>query len=265
MPQIILTMEDQQGCVRDVAYQLSDGAIAALWFKKLSKICRLPLDENYTQRLNILPEPELERSILDDARSLGIEIGDAVDREQCNRLHDITVRQQYDHPREIRDVFHRMHKNLHLLENMRSDKPQQFLAIGWGEREGMLKGAIPEDRYEHYVPTQPGSLYLSWAEFGKTPYQFWKNGDVDTDENFFVTAKPHLTFGVHFSLCIGNASLMEPEFNEWFSKYEEPWRDRYDMGWNDVHNSHSILLATPCEQIDVSEIVTVRAVRLGDI
>ena len=273
MQEFGLVIRDKSEQEHKVSYRLTDGSIPMMWMRKLKKIYRVPLDDDYTRYAGRLSEQQLVESIVDSFNQLNsmIHLGNRqitdVTLDDCNWLHDLAVQKQNSYSYEIREIFHHMHKNIHLLEEIRGYYESPFLEVGWGEREGLMKGIFKEDPYQHYVPIVRGNLYLTWSEFGKTPYIYWKNKDDDDRDKFFRTCKPHRTFRMHFSLCIKDhdQKTLEPEFYEWFEKYRDEWMQRYGIDWTEFHQLNSILLATPISSMDFSSAVNVSGIWLGNL
>jgi hypothetical protein len=264
-----LIVTDNQNNDHQISYQLADNPIAHSWFKKLKKIYRVPLDKNYTTFVDVnITEQQLSAEIIDDIKllnekiNLSYPIKEILTAEDCNRLHAITVDQQYNYSTDIREIFHHMHKKLHVLETVIYKKRDSWLSAGWAEKEGLLKTTFDKDPYQYYVSGKLGNLYLTWTEFGKTPYGFWKDKDTDTADHFFKTCKPHLTFRVQFSLCINeiNNYNFEQEFENWFDKYRKKWQELYNTSWTPIQHYGGILLAEPTIQINFENLITIKSV-----
>jgi hypothetical protein len=125
-----LLVQTQDGNEHQLQYQSADNPIANEWMKKIKHISKLPLDEIYTSKNDsTVTKKLLNSNISKDIELLNNSIGKVYDvkpgynQQDCNLLHAYTIDNQYTHPSEIRNIFHRLHRQIHLLEDMISDDP----------------------------------------------------------------------------------------------------------------------------------------------
>lgn len=266
-----LKISDLDGNEHDLVYTLEQNPIANKWFKKISHLYRVPLCEHYTYKIKQEKSvAELNDSVTQDLLFLKQEIGlefpikENYDQDDCNVLHAITVSRQYHYPPEIREIFHRMHRAIHRIEFSLQQVTIDEIYAGWGEKEGPLQERFHTDPYQFYEVCRPGTLYIRWSEFGKHPWQYWKDRDSDDIDHFLDTCKPHVTFRAQFSLVLSDHTVdeFEPEFLTWFETRREAWKSRYGCGdWTPLHARGGVPLARTDEQFDWKTANTVLSIK----
>jgi hypothetical protein len=273
---LYLIVEDQDGNDLQLYYRLADNPVAEEWIKKIKHVSKIPLDQFYTSKNEkIIDQKEINLVIAEDIKTLNDTVGWVYDikseynQKDCNLLHAFTVAHQYDHDVKVRDIFHRLHRKIHLLENVFSNSIKHRLDVEWGEKGGPLTTEYKQSPYQYYdLKMLAGNIYQPWAEFGKTPYTYWKNRDADNDEHFINTCKPHITFRPGFSLYINDITYEDfnEEFERWFDRYRQLWQKKYNVLDIAPYGHGGILLATPVDNKfkNYSELYTVKSIKIID-
>jgi len=276
MNKLYLIIEDRNGNDHQLYYHLADNPIANEWVKKIKHASKIPLDRLYTSKNDRnIDKKEIYTAITEDIKILNNIIGQIYDlkieydQNDCNLLHGFTVAHQYDYDVNVRDIFHRLHRKIHLLENIFSNSNKPWLFVEWGEKGGLLTTQYKESPYQYYdLEMLAGNIYQLWAESGKTPYTYWKNQDSDNVEHFINNCKPHTTFRPGFSLCINNITYKpyDKEFEKWFDRYRQVWQKKYNVPNIAAYEHGGVLLATPADNKfkNYSEIYTVKSIKLID-
>jgi hypothetical protein len=273
---LYLIVEDQNGNDHKLHYQLADNPIAEEWIKKIKHASRIPLDQFYTSKNEKnINQKEINLAISKDIEMLNNTVGRIYDikleydQNDCNLLHALTVKHQYEYNLETRDIFHRLHRKIHLLEGVFSNSIKHWLDVEWGEKGGPLTTQYKQSPYQYYdLEMLAGNIYQLWAEFGKTPYVYWKNKDMNNEEHFINNCKPHSTFRPGFSLCINdiNYETFNEEFEKWFDKYRRVWQEKYNVADISAYGHGGVLLATPIDNKfkNYSELYNVKSIKLID-
>lgn len=271
---IYLTVQHQNNKDYKLIYDLADNPIAEEWIKKLKNIHRVPLDRVYTiNNDKAVTKEEVTQEIIADITTLNNMIGKIYDIKteynqlDCNLIHGFTVSNQYSYIPEVRAIFHSLHRRVHHLENLleNSELSWTWLQAEWGEKSGPLTTKHKVSPYNYYeTKIKAGNIYQPWAEFGKTPYTYWKNKDLDNVDNFLNNCKPHTTFRPGFSLCTIDRDYSLPilEFESWFDAYRSAWQERYNAPEMSAYSKGGVLLATPAENYDIifSELYTIKSI-----
>ena len=271
-----LIVQAQDGNEYYLPYQLANNPIAEEWMKKLKHVSKIPLDPVYTTKNDPgLTKELLNSNISADINLLNNSLGKIYDikseynQEDCNILHSYTVKHQYAQTLEIRDIFHRLHRQLHRLEGILTGNELHWLLGEWGEAGGLVTTKHKYSPYDYYSSTMSaGNIYQRWAEFGKPPYTYWQDHDIEDIEHFLFTCKPHITFRPGFVLCIRDHidECYNAEFEVWFKKYQKFWEEKYNAPPASAYSQGSVLLAEPLEdQTDLqSKIYTMKSIKLID-
>ena len=270
-----LIAQTQDGASHQIPYQLANNPIAEEWIKKIKHISKIPLDPIYTSRNDVTITKEIVNSnITKDINLLNSVLGKIYDikseytQQDCNYLHSFTIEHQYKQTLETRNIIHRLHRQLHLLEDrFNVEYKQQWILAEWGEAGGPLTSNYKKSPYDYYdLNMVAGNIYHLWAEFGKTPYTYWKDQDVDDIDHFINNCKPHTTFRPGFALCIDDyvEKSYDAEFEKWFEKYQSIWEETYNAPTISPYSTGGVLLANPLDQFDFSNIYTLTAIKLID-
>jgi hypothetical protein len=135
--------------------------------------------------------------------------------------------------------------------------------VGWGEKEGLLTNKFKEPPYPYYESqVTAGNLYTMWNEFGKTPYVYWTNQDLNNPIHFMANCRSHQTFRAQFILCVRSYNCPEfhPDFYTWFDQYRIIWEAEHGIGWTPTYDQGGVLLATTTSNYDFNCTVTVKSV-----
>lgn len=258
-PKFYLTIQTHDGNNYQIQYQLDENPISLEWFKKIKHIWRVPLDQVYTTvNDNTTTSADLNKIISTYILELNESIGKVYDIKEeytqtdCNVLHSFTVKDQYHHPVEIRNIFHKLHRKIHHLELLLSNQGvnQYSLAADWGEKAGPLTTKHKQSLYQHYtLEMLAGNIYHVWVEFGKTPYEYWKNQDDPKVNHFIDNCKPHTTFRPGFSLCTKDKTFdpVDEDFESWFDDYRDAWQKTYNADPMSAYSQGGVQLARPVD------------------
>lgn len=256
--------------IHEIVYQLDDNNIARRWYKKLSHLYRLPFSEHYNNSASSLSTLQINHLLRDDLKKLNnlidlnFPLKESYDQNDCNILHDITLSTQYSFDLEIREIFHKMHRLIHNLEfKIQKYNKINSLYAGWGEKEGPLTSKFNPLPYEFYKESVPGAINLKWSEFGKTPWQYWRDGEKDDIDYFLKTCIPHITFRAQFNLIIRQHQTLtfDQNFYTWFSKYKDIWYKKYHCDWTPLQEWGGIVLAVPTKLFDWTQINKILSIR----
>jgi hypothetical protein len=271
-----LTVSDQQKTQHRLEYRLADNPIAYQWIKKIKHISKVPLDRVYSIPNDTTEsKEEIEAKISNDITILNGLVGNIYqvknhyNQSDCNLLHAFTVSNQYKYGTEARDIFHRLHRRLHQLEMLTSPVlDNTWLPGEWGEKGGPITTMHTESPYAYYeLNMRAGNIYYQWAEFGKTPYRYWQDHDIDDMDHFLANCRPHMTFRPNFSVYIKdvNYNYVDSEFELWFDQYRSAWTDRYNADKLSVYGHGGVLLATPApdQSADYAQLYSIDTIDLA--
>lgn len=271
MNKLNLTVLDNNSVIHEITYQLEDNDIARRWYKKILHLHRLPFSEHYNNSVSSLSTLQINHSLREDLNKLNnlidlnFPLKGSYDQNDCNILHSITLSTQYSFDSKIREIFHKMHRLIHELESKLNEQNKKSLYAGWGEKEGPLTSNFDSLPYKFYKESLPGCLSLKWAEFGKTPWEFWRDGEKNDLIHFLETCLPHVTFRAQFSLTLSHQTLtFDEKFYTWFSEYKDVWYKKYQIDWNPLYQWGGIVLAVPDKSFDwlqINKILNIKPIK----
>jgi len=153
-----------------------------------------------------------------------------------NFLHDIYV-QNYSQDLSNSQWID-IHHLIHLLEDKilkESHLDHVYLHndiwFDYAEKSGPLITKFDRSFLKHAVSSaEPGMCYLSWSEIGKTPYQYWADGEPADIDRLCKLAKPWVFLKPCMQIALDmpnhiNRKMLD--FETWF----EPFRSRWCEHW----------------------------------
>jgi hypothetical protein len=72
----------------------------------------------------------------------------------------------------------------------------------------------------------PGTVYIEWAELGKSPYNYWLDNEPDDLDRMCKLAKPWLLFKPKLRIATQYTDLLstvDENFYSWWEQYESDW------------------------------------------
>lgn len=235
----------------DVEYILHDTLLARKWFHKIKHIRHVPVDPVNSGLEDLSNLPAILSEFCDFAGIPNVDV-DITDQKDLNTLHEI-YEQNHDRLSVLKDnaILYKFHLAIHHQEDLGKTKPKNKIKIAWGTKEGPLIEAFP--CYKYYAPSvKKNQLYLTEPELGKTPFQYFENGEPSSQSRINTLCKSHsnLRATCHISL----KDIVPQEFNEgfttWFKQFKEPWLAQNGLqDWTPVDEYCAPLLAhTDCKQ-----------------
>ena len=71
-----------------------------------------------------------------------------------------------------------------------------------------------------------------WTELGKSPYEYWHNGEPDNIDRMCVLSKPWLNLKPKLKIVLDSHDAIPPdltEFDAWFSQYKQQWCRHWNL------------------------------------
>lgn len=156
-----------------------------------------------------------------------------VDRARCdqqqylNSLHQV-YESLYDGKPEWLDY----HELIHVCE--KNLGYSNTLVLDHRELAGPLSRPF-DPKWMQYATSQipAGSVFLKWAELGKTPHSYWKDGEPQDLGRLCELAKPWLTLRGCINVALEQMDFMENKdhvrFESWWQHFEKPWCDHWQI------------------------------------
>ena len=246
---IIFQNKDNQ--VFDVDYTLNNTVVAEKWFNKIKHLKFVPIDKTESEQVDLSNLRQIYFDFCKFAELEPIQF-DQIDQDVLNRLHKIyETSHEYVSKKKNNDILYKFHHAVHYHET--NDHVQTKINVGWGVKEGLLTESFLCNSY--YEPSiKANNIYLSWAELGKRPMDYWRDGEPNTQARFEELAKPHITLRAKFFIAKNDIvpKKLEDKFLEWFGQYEKSWLAKYNLSkWDEIDEHSAPLLASCTAEINL--------------
>lgn len=168
--------------------------------------------------------------LVDHLARFGASVGVTVDVDRClakeqgyfNELHKI-----YEQHFDGNPAWLSYHEHIHFCE-LYHKQILEALYIDYREKAGMLEKKFDTKWLTDSVTSvMPGMVFISWAELGKVPYGYWRDGEPSDLERLCQLAKPWLKLRPKIGISIEAKDFMDgveqDAFNVWWKDFESDW------------------------------------------
>lgn len=181
--------------------------------------------ELYGQRVSV---------VVDKSRCL------AYDQTHYNDLHKIYEMNYNGNP-----AWLDFHEHIHACEHYYDQHRVRILDIDYREKAGMLEKPFNLSWLKHSsAQVNAGDVFVSWAELGKTPYQYWLNKEPNDIKRMCQLAKPWLKLRPKIKIAIEDIDELKDkqvqEFESWWKDYQAEWCQHWGLeSWtlNDIYSN----------------------------
>ena len=238
----------------DVDYVLNDSVIANKWYHKIKHLQHVPMDpvESTNKHLDL---ESIYEQFVDFANISPIDIDfNNITQKDLNLLHQV-YENEHDRLSKRRDssILYQFHHAIHGKEKTGYKKNRKY--VGWGVKEGLLNELFKcNPHFDTHI--QKNFVYANEAELGKTPYQYWSNGEPNEKDRVLQLCKPHMTLRARFFIAIEDQFPLDFDrnFDTWFSQYKADWLALHGLSeWRPIDEQSAPLLATTTCKVDLSQ------------
>jgi len=177
------------------------------------------------------------------ARAVGVPI----DKAQClesNQTYFNTLHKIYEKNYDGNPLWLNFHEHIHLCEQYKTHHEHKFLQIDYREKAGMLEKPFETSWLNLQTTVEAGDVYISWAELGKTPYDYWNNNEPDNLDRLCELAKPWLKLRPKLNIALASRDLLYQkkvkEFDFWWQQFEKPWCQYWNLSAWSLQHMYSI-------------------------
>jgi hypothetical protein len=250
---IVFNNEDKK---QELSYKIVPNPVSDRWIKKIKHLSRVPHSISETTGISFAQNIEHVHREFCEFADIQYNKINYNEQQSLNLLHELYVG---NHDRlsmtKNNDILYKFHNAIHELEKKNRDV--RFY-IGWGTSEGPLEEQF--NCNEYYAETfVKNNLYLPWTELGKTPMDYYNNGEPSEFDRFCNLAKPHMTLRAKFMIALKDFDPPElsQEFEQWFSRFKTPWLEHYDIrDWRARDEYTGVLLAEPENRtMDIAQVL----------
>jgi len=243
-----LFFKDKDNQILDLDYKLHESIVAEKWFRQIKHLKNIPIDEIESYLVDLSDLRQIHKEFCEFAgiqyRSLPAELS----QDYLNNMHQLYENLHNTLSRKKNNsALYKFHHAIHFYESkeLNATIHNETITVGWGVKGGPLEESFPCNPYYSDKIIQ-NNLYLPWAELGKTPLQYFKNGEPSNQSRFNQLAKPHITLRSRFYVAKNNKlpKPLDKEFIEWFKNFEQEWLEHHKIPkWNEIDEECAPLLA----------------------
>lgn len=170
----------------------------------------------------------------------GQALGLTVDAAQCssqayfNHLHEL-----YEHGYNGDSAWMDYHELIHVSEKSLGNR--NILLLDHRELAGLLEQPFDQNWMQHGITCVPaGTVFVQWAELGKSPYVYWRNQEPSDLSRLCELAKPWLKLRGRMGVAMHGIDFMDRidqiGFNTWWQGFEKDWCDHWKIdSWTLEH------------------------------
>lgn len=175
----------------------------------------------------------------------GQKIGVNVDAARCDQQSYLNwLHQTYENLYDGKPEWLDYHELIHVCE--KSLGYSNTLVLDHRELAGPLSRPF-DPEWMCWATTQvpPGSIFIQWAELGKKPYSYWKDGEPQDLGRLCALAKPWLTLRGSINVALDQIDFMENKdhvrFESWWQHFEKPWCDHWQIKSWSLRDQYSVI------------------------
>jgi hypothetical protein len=209
---------------------LASTPLAVVYQKIYKHLCHVPIPFNEWDNPYYVintPHQELVNKLIFYANQVSVQIDQSAcmsqDQQYFNTIHEIYEKNYNGDP-----AWLNFHEHIHLCEKNNNVERYNFLHIDYREKSGMLERPFDFD-WLRYSTTKikAGDVFVRWAELGKTPYTYWKNGEPNDSTRMCELIKPWLVLKPKMCIALEDIDTLKNieshEFESWWKQYSEIW------------------------------------------
>jgi len=216
----------------DLIISLNNSVTANKLANMSKHLQRLPLrfcnyDNPFSHTFEII-----NKQLLENANLLNITVDQnrLNDQLYLNGLHEI-----YENGYNGDKIWLEFHESIHMRETINSGKMPTTCSIDYREASGALaKKYSIEELQTCQLTFAAGDCFVSFAELGKTPYNYWQDGEPDNINRMVQLAKPMETMIFRFRIALTDidrsiSQQEQIEFDNWFKPYKNDWCKHWSL------------------------------------
>jgi len=181
------------------------------------------------------------QSLIDTAQAVTVTVDSTQLSSQLylNQLHQI-----YEKSYDGNPVWLDFHEQIHLAETQYLDFNR--LLINYREKSGPLMKPFDNAWTNHMITKiESGGVYVTWAELGKIPYQYWGDQEPDNIDRICELCKPWLTLRPQINVALEDHDLMSNidsrSFLNWWDQYQQRWCSHWNLNSWPLQNMFGVI------------------------
>ena len=225
-------------------------------FKHLGSVV-LPFrswDNPFLTKTNNLPQ------MVDDLAKFGSKLGIIVDTVRCrqqdqnylNQLHKV-----YEDNYDGNPAWLDYHEHIHMCETNRASTS---LVLYHRELAGPLIKPMDLSCLScSTLEIKAGDVYVTWAELGKTPYQYWLDRETDNQERLCILAKPWINFYPKIMVALEPRHSLEGidqvGFQSWWQSRHDHWCNHWNIDSWTIQDMFSAIIIGTLDNVKLEKLL----------
>jgi hypothetical protein len=181
------------------------------------------------------PTPQLVQF----ARIVGVEVDANLCSQQhyLNHLHEIYERNYNGDSRWLD-----FHEHIHMHEKRTSGK----IILDHRELAGQVQQKFHSKWLEHAVTdVAAGTVFVECAELGKSPYNYWRDGEPDSLDRLCQLAKPWISLRSKLAIAVRPLNFTQhlaiDQFQDWWKTRSSDWCQHWGIASWTIQNQKSVI------------------------
>jgi hypothetical protein len=173
------------------------------------------------------------------------------DQEYFNFIHQI-----YEKRYNGNTTWQDFNRYIHVCEGYFTQDNNKILCIDYREKAGLLQKSMTTE-WLQTTTTQikQGDIFVSWAEIGKTPYEYWRDKEPSNIKRMYELAKPWLKLKPRILVAMNNIDRLTDidvdQFEMWWEPYQKNWAQYWGLPrWN-TNDIFGVIVLGKVSQIDL--------------
>jgi len=224
---------------------VAENSVADSLCKMLKHLSQVPLrvcalDNPYTLTRDLVTD---QITKITDLLSIPLDQSRLTDQQYLNYLHTYFENRIDDRPE-----WQIYNEAIHSFEMFnRGNQKEKKLSLFYGSKSGPLTRPFRYNEFDNMqLQFAAGDCYIDFNETGKTPYQYWRDGEENNISRLCDLGKPMLRLDFRIKVALDDTDLTPKdtrEFSRWFDQYKTQWCQYWDiLNWDITQMQGGILV-----------------------
>ena len=157
------------------------------------------------------------------------------------------------------DIIYEFHQSIHQLEASGPVPRKQLrYRVSYNYKSSFFHEKYPCNLF-YESDLSKNNIYLLLSDSGKSPYQYFTDGEANSFEKVKKTMVAHYTFMPNWFICLKsvNPKPLPKKFYKWFETYKKDFLSEYRLPkWDHIDEYSAVLLATPKLSQNVTDLIS---------
>jgi len=163
-------------------------------------------------------------------------VGVSIDTDQClqqNQLHLNYLHKIFEEHYNGSPDWMDFHNHIHICEQYHLPI-SKYAIIDYRHLAGpFVKPMHPDWTNSSSIKIKAGEVFTRWAELGKIPYHYWRDGEPDDIDRLCVLSKPWISMKPRILIALedidGLADVDVAQFESWWNRRRQAWSQHWNQ------------------------------------